>query len=153
MKTSSGRLQMNWPYIGTAELIATAAIGFIVWEITAPVYRASAQGMPIRGGWNWPIVILWDAGLLFFLLAFFWKIYCDANTEIGELELSRPGIFGPPRIRWSEVVRVETFGFSCHVFSKDKKIVLPPYAYRYPESMLSALAARIAAENASAPVA
>jgi hypothetical protein len=147
MKNPGNRLPMNWPYVATAALTGATAIGFIVWAITAPVYRAWAQGLPIRGGWNWTLVIVWDTGCLFLLLAFYWKIYCDANTEIGEAELCRPSIFGPRRIRWSEIVRVEKVGFGYHIFSKNKKIVLSPYAYRYPDSVMSLLRARIASEK------
>jgi hypothetical protein len=137
------KLQMNWPYVVIAALIGTGTIGFIIWGITAPLYRASVQGLPIRGGWNWTTVIGCDVGCLFVLLAFYWKMYCDAKTEIGEAELSRPSIFGPRRIRWSEVVRVKIVGFGCHILSKDKKIVLSPYAYRDPDSVVSLIKVRI----------
>jgi hypothetical protein len=152
MKNPGNRLPMNWPYVVTAAVIAAAAIGFIIWETTAPVYRASVHGLPTRGGWNWPLVIACDAGCLFVLLALYWKIYCDAKTELGEAELSRPSVFGLRRIRWSEVVRVKIVGSGCHVFSKNTKIVLSPYAYRDPDSVLATLSARIAGDKVTSTV-
>lgn len=137
------RLPMNWPYVGTAALIVTAVMGFIVWSITMPLYRAWSRGLPIAGGWSWHLAIIWDAGSFFVLGAFFWKLYCDANTEIGEKELRRPSIFGLRRILWSEIDRVKQVGAGYHVISKDNKIVLSPYAYKSPESVISMLFSRI----------
>jgi hypothetical protein len=137
------RLPMNWPYVGSAALIVTIVIGFIVWSITGPVYRTWSRGLPITGGWSWPLAIIWDAGSLCVLCAFFWKLYCDANTEMGETELRRPGIFGLRRIRWTEIAWVKQVGFGYHVISKDNKIVLTPYAYKSPESVISMLNSRI----------
>jgi hypothetical protein len=77
--------------------------------------------------------------ILCVLGAFFWKLYCDANTELGEKELRRPGIFALRRIRWAEIVTVKQVGFGYHVISKDNKIVLSPYAYKSPESVISML--------------
>jgi hypothetical protein len=62
---------------------------------------------------------------------------------MGETELRRPSIFGLRRIRWAEVVRIKQVGFGYHVFSKDNKIVLSPYAYKSPESVISMLTSRI----------
>jgi hypothetical protein len=107
------------------------------------VYRAWSKGLPISGGWSWPLAIIWDAGSLCVLCAFFWKLYCDANTEMGETELRRPGIFGLRRIRWAEIARVKQVGFGYHVVSKNNKIVLSPYAYKSPESVISTLKSRI----------
>src|SRR5437879_12088389 len=97
---------MNWPYVAVVLLISTAAISYIVWETTAPVYRSWIRGLPIRGGWSWSIVIAWDAFYLLVLLALIWKIYCDATTEMGETELYGPSILGSRRIRWDELGRV-----------------------------------------------
>jgi len=150
VKSLTNRLPMNWPYVAVVLLISTAAISYIVWETTAPVYRSWIRGLPIRGGWSWPIVIAWDAFYFLVLLALIWKIYCDANTEMGETELSRPSILGIRRIRWSEVVRVKQVGFGYQVFSRNNKIVLTPYAYRFPDSVVSLLQSRIA-ENQPKP--
>jgi hypothetical protein len=138
---------MNWPYVAVALLISTAAIVYIAWETTEPVYRSWIRGLPIRGGWSWPIVIAWDVFYFLVLLALFWKIYCDANTEMGETELSRPSLFGIRRIRWSEVVGVKQVGFGYHVFSRNNKIVLTPFAYRSPESVVSMLQSRIVGDQ------
>lgn len=142
--TNTGiRPPMNWPYVVAVVLVSTTAIGFMVWQITAQVYRPWAHGMPIGRGWNWPIVIMWDAVLFFLQSVLLWKIYCDAHTELGKAELCRPSILGVRRILWSEIVRVDRVGFGYHVRSKDKKIVLYPYAYRDPDSVITILRTRI----------
>jgi hypothetical protein len=135
---------MNWPYVAAVLLISMTAIGFIVWQITAQVYRPWAYGVRVCCGWTSPLVIMWDAVCLLSLLALFWKIYSDAATELGEVDLCRPSIFGIRRIRWSEIVRVERVGFGYHISSKDKKIVVSPYVYRDPDSVMSILRTRIA---------
>jgi hypothetical protein len=144
------RLQINWPYVATVALIGSTSMGFIAWGVTAQAYRAWARGLPIGGGWNWPLVIVLDVGCLFVLLALFWKIYCDANVEIGEVELSRPSIFGTRRIPWSEIVQVVQVGFGYHIHAENKKIVLSPYAYRHPDSVMSILRARIPGDKGNA---
>lgn len=138
------RFRINWPYVAPVALLCTAAIAFIVWQTTAQVYRPWAHDMRIGRGWNWPIVIVWDAISILSLLALFWKIYCDAHTELGEVELCRPSLLGIRRIRWSEIVQVKTVGFGFHLSSKDKKIVVSPYAYRDPASVIAILRTRIA---------
>jgi|SRR5208283_287598 len=137
------RLPINWQYVGTVALIVIIVMAFIAWWITAPVYRAWTKSLPITGWWSWPPAIIWDAGILCVLCAFFWKLYCDANTEMGETELRQPSIFGLRRIRWAEIDRIKQVGFGYHVFSKDNKIVLSPYAYKSPESIISVLKSRI----------
>ena len=137
------KLSMNWPYVGTVALIVTAVMGFIGWSITAPVFREWTRSLPITGCWSWPAAIFWDGGILCLLCVFFWKLYCDANTEIGETELRRPSIFGVRRIRWAEIIVVKQVGFGYHVISKENKIVLSPYAYKSPKSVISMLESRI----------
>jgi hypothetical protein len=137
------RIRMNWPYVGTVTLIIIIVATFIGRLITAPVYRAWTKSLPVTGWWSWPHAIIWDAVILCVLCAFFWKIYCDANTEMGEMELRRPNIFGLSRIRWTEVIRVKQVGFGYRVFSKDNKIILSPYVYRSPELVIAMLESRI----------
>jgi hypothetical protein len=137
------RLPMNWPYVSTAAVIITTAMAVVAWLITAPVCRAWTKSLPVAGWGSWPPAIIWDVGIFCVLCAFFWKLYCDANTEMSETELRRPSIFGLRRIRWAEVVRIKQVGFGYHVFSKDNKIVLSPYAYKSPESVISMLTSRI----------
>jgi hypothetical protein len=139
----SERPPMNWLYVGTAAMVVTIAIAFIGWSITAPAYSAWTKSLPVACWWSWPTAILWDVGILCVLFAFFWKLYCDANTEIGETELRRPTIFGLRRIRWTEITRIKQVGFGYHVISKDKKIILSPYAYKSPESVIAMLESRI----------
>jgi hypothetical protein len=150
VKNTGIRLPMNWPYVVAVGLVSTTAIGFMVWQITAQTYRPWAHGMPIGRGWNWPIVITWDAVLIGLLSALFWKIYCDAHTELGIAELCRPSILGIRRILWSEIVWVDRVGFGYHVCSKDKKIVLYPYAYRDPDSVIAILRTRIENDKGNA---
>jgi hypothetical protein len=54
-------------------------------------------------------------------------------------ELRRRSIFALRRIRWEEIVTVKQVGFGYQVISKDNKIVLSPYAYKHPGSVISML--------------
>ena len=145
MGKTENNLPVNWPYVVVVAFISTAAIGFIVWQTTAQVYRPWADhGMPIGRGWNWPLVIVLDAICILSLLALFWKIYCDAHTQLGEAELCKPGLFGIRRIHWSEIVQVKIIGFGYHISSKSMKIVVSPYAYRNPDAVITVLRTRIA---------
>jgi hypothetical protein len=143
MKKVATKLPVNWPYVTVVAAIGSAAVGFLVWALTSQVYRGYATGAPMSGGWSWPVLIVFDAGCVVALAALFWKIYCDAKTEIGEEELSRPGIFGHRRIRWSEVSRVNRVGFGYHIYSGKKKIVLTPSAYMHPGSVVDLLRSRL----------
>ena len=150
MRKSGNTLPVNWPYVAAVAVASTGTIGFLVWQTTAQVYHPWTHGTPIGRGWSWPLVIMWNAIFILSLLALFWKIYCDAHTELGEVELCRPSLFGIRRIRWSEIVQVKAVGFGYHVYSKDEKIVVSPYAYRDPDSVISTLRTRVASgrENA-----
>lgn len=140
---SDKRLQVNWVYLSTVALTGSMTIGFLAWALTSHVYGMWARGKPIGGGWSWPLVITCDLGFLGLLVALFWKIYCDVGTEIGEKELSQPGIFGRRGIRWSEVTRVDKVGFGYHVVSQNKTIVLTPQAYVDPDSVITLVQTRL----------
>jgi hypothetical protein len=143
MKRLATKLPVNWFYVTAVAAGGSAAIGFLVWALTSQVYRDYAKGLPMSGGWSWPVVIVLDSGCVTVLVALFWKIYCDANTEMGDEELCRPSIFGQRRIRWSEVTRVDRVYFGYHVFSGKKRIVLSPHAYTDPDSIVALLRTRV----------
>jgi hypothetical protein len=63
---------------------------------------------------------------------------------VGEETLTQPGILGARVIRWKDVTEVRQVGYYCHVVSGKKKIVLSPYAYRNPESIVTMVLSRVA---------
>jgi hypothetical protein len=78
-------------------------------------------------------VVLLDLGLLAMLVGFYWKIYRDANTRVGDEGISQPALYGSKKIRWSEVRQIRRVGFGLHVSSERTRIVLTPFAYKEPE--------------------
>jgi hypothetical protein len=144
MRNPDARLRINWPYIVSIVFISITILGFVAWYFTVQVYRERAQGLPVRGGWSWPAIIALDAGCLATLLALLGKIFRDANTIIGETELSQPRLFGHSRIiRWTEVTSVKIVRFGVHVLSDDEKIILTPYAYSNPAMVMANLRSRV----------
>jgi hypothetical protein len=143
----SEKLSVNWAYLISIAVVASVALGFIAWSLTMQVYRESANGEPITGGWTWTSVILLNAFLITVLLALFWKIYRDANTHFGEEELSQPGIFRLKRIKSSEVTRSDGVGFGFHIRAGRTKIVVTPYAYKQPHAMIALVRARLAGRH------
>jgi hypothetical protein len=99
----------------------------------------------ISGGWTWSSVVLMDIALLGMLIGLFWKMYRDGKTQFGQEELSCPNIIGGKKIRWSDVTRIERVGFGYHIYSQNQKIVVTPYAYKQPESILRLIQTRLAA--------
>lgn len=134
------RLRVNIPYIFFCASVGTAALVFIGWAITSQVYKQWSQGLPITGGWSWPIVIGVDLMCCLGGLALYWKIYADANTTVDSSGVSRPSLRGPRYIAWSEVTALKVFnGVGYHVHAGTRKIVVTPYAYREPERVIEAL--------------
>jgi hypothetical protein len=146
MKTVATKLPVNWLYVSITAAIGSVAIGFLIWAITSQ-YIDNRPCARISGGWSWGTVILLDVGLAATLVALYWKLYCDANTEIGENELCRPSIFGRRRIEWLEVTRVDKVGFGYHIYSGKTRIVLTPHAHRNPESVVALLRSRVNRKN------
>ena len=144
MNSATTKLPLNWTYIIFVILVAIAGVGFIAYAITMQTYLQWAQGLPISGGWTWPRVFAADLFCLLMLWALIWKIYCDANTEIGSEQLSQPSVFSRRTIRWNEVTGVKVFGaVGYHILSGRKKIVVTSYAYSNPIAVISMLHARV----------
>ena len=132
--------QLNWIYVIAAVLVSAIGLSFIGFAITKQVYGEWVKGLPISGGFNWPIVIGIDVMCLICLFAVIWKIYCDANTEIGTEHVSQPSILGKKTIRWSDVSDVQIFGgVGYHVIAQSKKIVVSPFAYLNPTTVIATL--------------
>jgi hypothetical protein len=86
--------RINRPYVAFVGVVGTLVLGFIAWSITAQVYGKWSRGLPISGGWNWPIVFAIDLCCVLLALGLYWKIYCDARTTIDELGVTRPTLRG-----------------------------------------------------------
>jgi hypothetical protein len=144
MTSQEIRFEINWVYILPSVVIAAAGLGFIGWIVTAQVLRETMQGLPISGGWSWPLVIGLDLICLGAFLALIWSIHCDSRTQFLDSQLTQPGLFGLRVIRWSEVTGVKVFGgVGYHIHAPGKKIVIAPYAYAKPEAVIAELNRRI----------
>lgn len=131
--------------------MGTGGLTFIGWAITSQVYAQWSHGLPITGGWNWPIVIGIDLICFLSALGLYWQIYADANTTIDVSGLSRPSLRGPKHIAWSEVTALKVYGGAgFHVYAGTKKIVVGPYAYREPKRVIETLLRYLSQSRASA---
>jgi hypothetical protein len=136
--------RLNWLYITFVALVGTGALVFIGWAITSQVYRQWSHGLPISGGWSWPMVFMVDFVCLLLIGALYWKIFYDAKTVIDGNGIYQPGLFGLRNIYWSEVTNVEVFGgVGYHIYAGKRKIVVTPYAYKNPESVIETLRVHI----------
>ena len=132
--------RLNKPYIVFVAAAGTAALTFIGWMVTSQVYKEWSHGLPISGGWNWPIVIGVDLACLFVALALYWEIYADSRTTIDAIGVGRPSLRGQRHIAWSDVTSIKVFGgVGFHVYAGTQKIVVSPYAYREPQRVIEAL--------------
>jgi hypothetical protein len=148
---SGGFPRINWPYIAFVALVGTSGLLFIAWAITSQVYREWSLGLPISGGWNWPIVIALDFVCILLVGALYWKIYFDAKTTIDGNGIYQPSLFGACSITWSEVTNVEVFGgVGYHVYAGKRKIVITPYAYKNPNEVIQSLRVNVLAAKRDA---
>ena len=141
---SESKLAVNWIYLAFVTISAFGALGFCAWSATDEAYQAQTGCLAACRGFGWPVAICIDLVCATSLAALRWKIYSDSRTVIGEEALTQPGILGARVIRWKDVTEVRLVGFYCHVVSGKKKIVLAPYAYRNPESIVTMVLSRVA---------
>jgi hypothetical protein len=139
MKSKS--LALNWPYVALVAVLGTSTMLFISGAVTWQVYREWSNGIPITGGFSWPIVTALNFACLMGIVALYRKIYCDARTLISEQGLTQPALFGGTRaIAWADVTKVEIFGgVGIHVFAGKQRIVVTPYAYSRPNDLVELL--------------
>jgi len=135
---------LNWAYLITVAIVVSSALGFISFALTMQVFHEWLHRKAISGVWTWSSVVLMDIVLLGMLIGLFWKMYCDGKTQFGQEELSCPNVTGWKRIRWSDVTRIDRVGFGYHIYSQNQKIVVTPYAYKQPESVLRLIRTRLA---------
>lgn len=130
MQKDSYQPSINWLYVGFIAVAGTAALLLIGGILTWQVFGQWSQGLPITGGWNWPLVIFIDLACAAGIAALYRNIYCNAHTIMNRNGLTQPTQFGRVRtILWSEVTKVEVFGgVGYHVFARKQKIVITPYA-------------------------
>lgn len=133
-------LRLNKPYIAFVAIAGTAALFFIGSAITIQVYGQWSRGLPITGGFSWPIVIAIDALFLLAASAMYWKIYADSKITIDENGVSRPSLRGLERIAWPEVTDIKIFrGVGIHICAGRRKIVVSLNAYQQPKAVMEAL--------------
>src|ERR1039457_666989 len=99
------RLEINWFYMIALLVIVIGFLGVIGWIPTAQVLKETLKGLPISGGFSWPIVIGLDLICILCILSFIWKVYCTVQTKFDNEGISCPGLFGQRVIRWAEVSR------------------------------------------------
>lgn len=131
-------LILNKTYVAAVVLVCMTALAFVAWAITAPVYREWSSGVPISGGWNWPVVIALDGLCLLGAAAVAWKLHADARTTVDDAGISRPSLLGATHIAWTGVTAIKTFGGQgIHIHAGKTRIVITPYAYRNPAAVVA----------------
>lgn len=54
------------------------------------------------------------------------------------IRMTRCGInSGKKQIQWNSVTQIETIGYGIHIYAAGKKIVIAPWAYQDPETLIS----------------
>ena len=140
MQDRNSLMRMNWPYVLFVVAVATAGLGFIAWSVTAQAVTAWSAGEPVRGGLSWTTVCITDGLAVATLAGLLWKVYRDAHTQIGAHGISQPSLRGKRDLAWTDVRRLEIFqGVGWHVYGPAFRIVVSPYAYRGPRSVIAAL--------------
>lgn len=133
-------LRLNKLYIAFVAIAGTMALVGIGSAITAQVYGQWSRGLPITGGFSWPMVITIDALCFLAASALYWKIYADAKTTMDGNGVSRPSLCGRKWIAWSEVTDIKIFGGTgFHIYAGRRKIVISLYAYQQPKAVLEVL--------------
>lgn len=133
-------LRINKPYIATVLLIGSAAMLFIGYLITSQFYQQWAYGLPVTGGWSWSAVLAVDGFCLLCLCVLYWKIYADANTFIDASGVTRPSLRGRLTLTWAEVTDIKLVnGAGIHLYGAHCKIVISPYAYHHPHTVIKTI--------------
>ena len=74
--------------------------------------------------------------LAFTILAIAGSIYSVYSAA--RIRVTRCGISsGKKQIKWDSVTQIETIGYGIHIYAADKKIVIAPWAYKDPETLIS----------------
>lgn len=62
-----------------------------------------------------------------------YSVYSAARIRVTRCGISS----GKKQIPWESVTRIETIGYGIHIYAADKKIVIAPWAYKDPETLIS----------------
>ena len=129
---------INWLYVTACVIMAGVGLGYISFSLTTRVYIEWAHELPLSGGFSWPSVLTIDFFCFVTFLALLWNTWCDAQTEFGIEELSKPRFLRPRlRVKWTEVSDLKFFsGVGLHLYGKFGKIVVSPYAYSAPRRVI-----------------
>ena len=74
--------------------------------------------------------------LAFAILAIAGSVYSVYSAA--RIRVTRCGISsGKKKIPWESVTRIETIGYGIHIYAADTKIVIAPWAYQDPETLIS----------------
>jgi hypothetical protein len=134
---------MNWWYVGSVLAVTAAAVVFVAWFATAPVFSAASAGKPLPEGWSVVSAAVFDGFLVSYLLYLGWVARQCARTEIDEAGISQPSLLGPRRIHWSDVRRVSRSGYGLHIHGERCRIVVTPYAYKDPSAVVRAVVGHV----------
>jgi hypothetical protein len=74
--------------------------------------------------------------LAFAILAIAGSIYSVYSAA--RIRVTRCGIIsGKKQIKWDSVTKIETIGYGIHIYAADTKIVIAPWTYKDPETLIS----------------
>jgi hypothetical protein len=62
-----------------------------------------------------------------------YSVYSAARIKVTTFGISS----GNKQIKWASVTQIETIGYGIHIYAADTKIVIAPWAYKDPESLIS----------------
>ena len=80
-----------------------------------------------------PTSILLLAFTILAIAGSLYSVYSAARIRVTRCGISS----GKKQIQWQSVTRIETIGYGIHIYAADTKIVIAPWAYQDPETLIS----------------
>ena len=62
-----------------------------------------------------------------------YSVYSAARIRVTRCGISS----GKKQIQWDSITQIETIGYGIHIYAADTKIVIAPWAYQDPETLIS----------------
>jgi len=80
-----------------------------------------------------PTSLLLAAFAILAIAGSMYSVYSAARIRVTTRGISS----GKKQIQWASVTQIETIGYGIHIYDADTKIVIAPWAYQDPESLIS----------------
>lgn len=125
----------NWLRIYMDFALTAIFFSFMGVLITWSAIQETRQGLPLSGGWSWPIVIGLDVFSLIIVLWFAWFYYSATTLTVTDDYISCRSLLGTKAIRWTKVTGYTT-GINITINSNQGKIIVAYRVFAEPDEMM-----------------